>query len=200
MRIFIVRHGDKEKGNYYNEDLRHQDSPLSKIGEQKAEKLIHYFEPKQMKKIIVSEYLRTEQTAQYVAKNKGFQVIKDKRLNEIDNGIIESMSDEKIIEKYPEFWNDFISYSKDVRFPEGETGEEVKDRQKDLLDELIQNDEDVLLFSHEGYIRLLMCHLLGIPVYKRNLFKVDLCGIMEIEYDEKIKTWSIIKFNHTLDV
>ncbi len=200
MRIFIVRHSDKENGDYYNENLRHQDSPLSKNGEQNAEKLLDYFEHKQMKKIIVSEYLRTEQTAQYIAKNKGIQVIKDKRINEIDNGIIESMSDEKVIEKYPEFWNDFISYSKDVRFPEGETGEEVKDRQKDLLDELIQNDEDVLLFSHEGYIRLLMCHLLGIPVYKRNLFKVDLCGIMEIEYDEKIKTWSIIKFNYTLDV
>jgi len=148
MRIFIVRHGEKEKGDYYNENLRHQDPPLSENGKLKAEKLLDYFEHKQIKKIIVSEYLRTEETAQHIAKNKGFQIIKDKRLNEIDSGVIESMSDEKVIEKYPEFWSDFFSYSKDVRFPQGETGKEVKDRQKDLLDELIQNDEDVLLFSH----------------------------------------------------
>lgn len=198
MKIFIVRHGDKEQGDYYNKSLKHQDQPLSEAGKCKSKNLLDYFEQKEIKKVIVSEYLRTELTAKYIAENKGLQVIKDKRLNEIDNGIIESMSDVEIKEKYPEFWNDFYSYSKDVRFPDGETGEEVKARQKELLDELIRNGEDVLLVSHEGYIRLLMCHLLDIPTYKRNLFKVDLCGIMEIEYDNKIKTYKILKFNQTL--
>jgi broad specificity phosphatase PhoE len=200
MKIFIVRHGDKEKGNYYNEYLRHQDSPLSSEGNQKAKKLYHYFEHKKITKIMVSEYLRTDQTAKYIAEKKGLQVIKDKRLNEIDNGIIEALSDEEIKEKYPEFWEDFFSYSKDVRFPEGETGEEVKVRQQDLLKELIKNDEDVLLISHEGYIRLLICQLLELPVYKRNLFKVDMCGIMEFEYDRKINAWRIVKFNQTVDI
>ena len=200
MRIYIVRHGDKEKGDYYNESLRHHDSPLSEDGKQRAKKLYDYFEDKQIKRIITSEYLRTNQTAQYIAESKGLQVVKDKRLNEIDNGIVESMSDEEIEEKYPDFWKDFFSYSKDVRFPEGEAGEDVKARQKDLLDELMQKDEDVLLISHEGYIRLLMCYLLDIPVYKRNLFRVDMCGILEFEYDKKIKAWIIIKFNHTLDI
>lgn len=101
------------------------------------------------------------------------------------------MSDEEIQSKYPEFWNDFFSFSKDVRFPDGETGEEVKARQKSLLDDLVQRDEDVLLVSHEGYIRLLMCNLLDIPVFKRNLFKVDMCGIMEFRYDREIKSWII---------
>ena len=199
MRIYIVRHGDKENHDYYNADLKHHDPPLSEAGIRKAKKLFDYFKNKQINKIIVSEYLRTEQTAQCVAENKGLHIIRDRRLNEIDNGIIESMSDEDIKEKYPEFWDNFFSYSKDVRFPEGETGEEVKARQKDLLDELIKNDEDILLVSHEGYIRLLICNLLDIPVYKRNLFEVDMCGIMEFKYDRKLKSWIIVKFNHTLD-
>lgn len=199
MRVYIVRHGDKEKDNYYNSDLRHQDPPLSEEGRQKAKKLLDYFKGKHINRIIVSEYLRTEQTAQYVAESKGLAVIKDRRLNEIDNGVIESMTDEDIKKKYPEFWKDFFSYSKDVRFPEGETGEEVRARQKALLYELIKNNEDVLLVSHEGYIRLLVCNLLDVPVYKRNLFKVDMCGIMELKYDKKIESWVIVKFNHTLD-
>ena len=200
MKIFISRHGDKIRGGYYNESLKHQDEPLTEKGDTMAKKLIDFFDHIDIKRIIVSEYLRTSQTAKYVAKHKGITIEKDKRLNEIDNGIIESMDKEEIIKKYPAFWRNFNSYTMDVRFPEGETGEEVKLRQKNLLDELIQRDEDVFLVSHEGYIRLLICHLLDIPVYKRYLFKVDMCGIMEFEYDKTTQEWKIIRLNYTLDM
>lgn len=199
MRIFIVRHGDKEKGDYFNARLNHQDSPISEEGRRKAKRLADYFEHKLIKKVIVSEYLRADQTAQYIAEQKGLHILKDGRLNEIDNGVIESMTDEEIKDRYPEFWNDFFSYSKDVRFPEGENSEEVKARQKNLLDELIQNNEDVLLISHEGYIRLLICHLLGIPLFKRNQFYLDMCGITELDYNKDTSTWKLIRFNHTLE-
>jgi broad specificity phosphatase PhoE len=197
VRIYIVRHADKAKGEYRNEYLRHQDEPISPGGERKAEKLVEYFENIEVKKILISEYLRTEQTARYLAENKGLRPIQDKRLNEIDNGTIELMSDAQIKEQYPAFWADFYGHAKDVRFPGGETGEEVKARQKDLLDELIRRDEDALLISHEGYIRLLMCHLLGLPVYKRYLFRVNFCGIMEFEYLKETGEWKIIRFNQT---
>lgn len=200
MRIFISRHGDKIRGGYYNESLKHQDEPLTERGEIMAKRLIDFFDHVDIKRIIVSEYLRTSQTAKYIAAHKGITVEKDKRLNEIDNGIIESMNKEEIIESYPEFWRDFNSHTADVRFPEGETGEEVKLRQKSLLDELSERDEDVFLVSHEGYIRLLICHLLDIPVYKRHMFKVDMCGIMEFEYDKTTKAWKILRFNYTLDM
>jgi broad specificity phosphatase PhoE len=200
MKIFISRHGDKIWGGYYNDYLKHRDEPLTEKGEIMAERLIDFFDHTDIKRIIASEYLRTSQTAKYVARHKGIAVEKDKRLNEIDKGIIESMDKEEIIKKYPEFWRDFNSHTMDVRFPEGETGEEVKLRQKNLLDELIQRDENVFLVSHEGYIRLLICHLLDIPVYKRHLFKVDMCGIMEFEYDKTSEEWKIIRFNYTLDM
>ncbi len=195
MKLYIVRHADKEKGDFYNENLHHQDPPISFEGKQNSVKLVNLFENKQVKKIIVSQYLRAAQTAQYISEIKELPVIKDQRLNEIDNGVIEQMSDEEIQEKYPEFWNDFFSYSKDVCFPEGETGEDVKARQKELLDELLHQGEDSLLITHEGYIRLLLCHLLNIPVYKRYLFHVDFCGVSELDYNMKSNTWKIIRVN-----
>ena len=199
MKIFVSRHGDKLWGGHYNKSLKHQNEPLSEKGEIMAINLIDLFANVDIKRIIVSEYLRTNQTAKYLAEYKGIAIEKDERLNEIDNGIIESLNEEEIIKNYPDFWRDFNSHSMDVRFPEGETGEEVKLRQKSLLDELIKRDEDVLIVSHEGYIRLLICHLLDIPVYKRHLFKVDMCGIMEIEYDKTTNEWKIIRLNYTLD-
>lgn len=197
MKIYIVRHGEKKSGAYFNHYLGHKDQPLSDAGEKSAKKLVDYFKQMTIKKIIASEYLRTFETAYYVALDKGLEVVRDKRLNEIDNGLIDMLSVEEIQLKYPEFWSDFMQASKDVRFPGGETGEEVRLRQNDLLNELIQAGEDTILFSHEGYMRLLMCTILDLPVYKRRLFKVDFCGIIELEYHTELKAWQILKCNQT---
>jgi len=200
VKVYVVRHGDREKGNYFNKYLKHQDEPLSESGETKAKMLCSYFKNINVSGIYTSEYLRTEQTAKYVAELKNITPKKDRRLNEIDTGVIESLSDDEIKKQYPKFWTDFSSYTQDVRFPDGETGEEVKLRQKELLDDILKYGQDVLLLSHSGYIRLLACHILGIPVYKRHQFKVDFCGIMELYYDDENKFWRIIKWNQIAEI
>ena len=39
MKVYVVRHGDKAEGDYFNEYLKHQDEPLSESGEAKAKML-----------------------------------------------------------------------------------------------------------------------------------------------------------------
>ena len=43
MKWYIIRHADKEQGDFYNPNLRHQDQPISEKGHLKAQKLISYF-------------------------------------------------------------------------------------------------------------------------------------------------------------
>jgi hypothetical protein len=38
----------------------------------------------------------------------------------------------------------------------------------------------------------------GIPVYKRGNFYVDLCGITEITYQPEFNNWKLIRFNQKL--
>lgn len=197
MKLYFIRHADKGTGSCYNEHLQHQDYPITKQGEKRAAKLAEYFEHINLDAVYASEYKRAQQTAGAVAERKGLSVSVDERLNEIDNGVIDGMSDEEIKRKYPVFFKDFLSFSKDVRFPGGETGSETKQRQKSLLDDLIKKNEDALLVTHEGYIRLLVCHLAGLPVYKRCKFKMDYCGICEVEYLESSGQWRINKVNQT---
>ena len=49
MTFYILRHGQKEEGEFYNPDLRHQDPPLSETGKNDAIELIHYFSKKEIK-------------------------------------------------------------------------------------------------------------------------------------------------------
>ncbi len=198
MRLYFVRHADKLGGDFFNQRIGHNDSPISPAGEQRAQRLAAYFENKPIDAVYASEYVRTAQTAEYVAAIKGLPVHRDGRLNEIDSGVIENMTDEQIQTQYPEFWRDFFSYERDVRFPGGETGDEVKARQKSLLDNLIRQNKDAVLITHEGYIRLLICHVLGLPPYKRHLFHVGFCSVTELGYDEEMGFWSVYKVNEAV--
>jgi broad specificity phosphatase PhoE len=117
--IYIIRHAHKEKGDFYNPRLRHQDEPLSQQGQEQAGKLWSYFCDKEISGIYVSAYRRTRETIAYVSRQLGIAPIADERLNEIDNGCIEGMSDGEIQQRYPEVWRGFRERSMDFRFPEG---------------------------------------------------------------------------------
>jgi broad specificity phosphatase PhoE len=80
--------------------------------------------------IYASEYLRVKQTAKPLARDKGIAVMIDKRLNEIDNGIVETMSD-KHRRAVPEFGKTSTSISKTVGSL-ARNVEEVKARQNNL--------------------------------------------------------------------
>jgi broad specificity phosphatase PhoE len=196
MKWYIIRHGDKQEGDFYNPVLRHQDQPISEKGRGEAENLVPYFVGKSISAIYISEYQRTGQTIAPTADALNLTPFIDSRLNEIDNGAIEGMTKEEILQEYPEVWKAFKERNRDFQFPEGETGEEVITRIKSFFGEKQKDDEDIILVAHDGWIRSLMCCLLGIPVYRRWEFQVDTCGIMEIEFQPEYGNWKIIRFNH----
>jgi broad specificity phosphatase PhoE len=195
----IVRHADKEQGNFYNPVLRHQDEPISAKGIAQAQKLTSYFSDKTIDKIYVSDYIRTRQTIEPVAQKLKMSPIADSRLNEIDNGAFEGLSEQEIQRRFPDVWNAFKTRNRDFQFPGGESGEVAQHRIMSFMEEKQKVGEDILMLSHDGLIRLLMCTILGLPVYRRWEFRVDTCGIMEIEYQPEYAGWKIIRFNHIVE-
>ena len=198
--FYIIRHAHKEKGDFYNPRLWHQDEPITQQGREEARKLWSYLCDKEITAIYMSAYLRTAQTIQYVAEQSGITPVVDERLNEIDNGCIEGMSDEAVQQEYPEVWRGFRERSADFRFPGGETGEEARQRIGNFLEEKrkLHASEAIVAVSHEGLIRLAACHVLGLPVYDRWIFQVDFCGIMEIVYQPDYHNWKLLRFNQKL--
>jgi broad specificity phosphatase PhoE len=195
--FYIIRHAEKEKGDFYNPRLRHQDEPISAKGKQDSQKLWSFFSDKQVSAIYVSGYLRTGQTIEFVASQLGLAPIIDERLNEMDNGLFEGLSMQEIQQTYPEACRSMLERKEDFRFPEGETGAEAQKRIADLLEEKrkIHDRENVIFVAHEGLMRVLMCHIMGIPVYRRGNFQVNFCGIVEIMYQPEYQAWKLIRFN-----
>ncbi|HLO33960.1 MAG TPA: histidine phosphatase family protein [Anaerolineales bacterium] len=200
MTIYIIRHAHKEQGDFYNPHLRHQDQPISQLGRQESLKLWSYLCDQAISAIYVSAYLRTGQTIEYVAGQLGITPVMDERLNEIDNGLLDNLSEQEVQEKYPDFWKAYRARTADFRFPGGETGEEACRRIAGFLEEkrLVHSNENIVVVSHEGLIRQLTCYILNLPVYKRGNFYIDFCGIMEITYQPDYQSWKLIRFNQKL--
>lgn len=196
--MFILRHADKEKGDFFNPAIGHQDQPISRVGVSQAENAARFFAKREIKSIYVSAYLRTRQTAEPLAKRLGIQPVVDERLNEIDNGLIEGLSDEKIASQYPEVWSAYTERDRDFRFPNGETGAEAQGRIVDFMSQMREESDNLLAVSHDGLIRTAFCYLVGIPVYRRFDFQVDTCGLMEIEYSTEEGKWNLVRFNQAV--
>ncbi|MBE3039280.1 MAG: histidine phosphatase family protein [Chloroflexi bacterium] len=199
MIWYIVRHAEKDPGDFFNPRLRHQDQPISLKGRQDAQKLCAFFAEKQISAIYVSSYQRTRQTIEEVAGRLQLAPLVDARLNEIDNGCFEGLSDQELHQEYPDVWTAYRERKCDFRFPGGETGAEAQQRIINFLAETLpqRGAENIILVSHDGLIRLLMCHILNIPVFSRWNFRVDTCGIMEVTYQRDFKAWKLIRFNQT---
>jgi len=194
MSIYLVRHSDKENGEYYSEYLPMNNQPLSESGIIKARKLVDFFKNIEISAIYVSEYIRTGQTIEYVSKSKGLDFIIDKRLNEINIGDTDKLSDEEIQSKYPEFWTSYLERESDFRFPNGESGEEACSRIFELFNSL-DIKQNMILVSHDGIIRSLICKILELPPFQRHRFKIDLCSITTCEYLSDLKAWQIVQMN-----
>lgn len=120
--LYFVRHGDKESGEFFNPLLGHRDQPLSEKGRGQAENLISFFTSREIKRIIASRYLWAQQTARPTSDHLNLQMEIDERLNEIDNGVIETMDEAAVKREYPDFWEAYWARDRDYRFPGGETG------------------------------------------------------------------------------
>jgi broad specificity phosphatase PhoE len=199
MRCYIIRHAEKEPGDFYNPALRHQDEPISRMGQLTAENLCTYFEQKPICAIYVSGYRRTWQTIEPVAKQLHLSPLLDPRLNEIDNGLFEALTEQQIQKQFPDLWNIYRKRTSDFRFPEGETGEEVKSRIMDFLEQKRRQhvSESIILVSHDGLIRSLVCGILGMPVYQRWNLQTDFGGITEIVFQPEFDAWKLVRFNQT---
>jgi broad specificity phosphatase PhoE len=198
MKFYLVRHADKAEGDYINPRLPHNDQPISKFGRKQASKIKKYFHKHSIKSIYISEYIRTEQTARPLARKLNIVPIADYRLNEIDIGIIDKLSDDEMREKYPEVWTALQDRNSDFRWPEGETGLEAQERIVSFVNEQIDQEGSIVIVAHDGIIRILICYVLGLPVYSRFNFQVDTASISEIEWDKTKNRWKLFRFNQSV--
>ena len=168
--IYLIRHSKKEKvyGAYESDDsnqIKNEKRILSVEGEKLASKLSLLEELKDIEEIQCSNYVRTIQTAKYIADNNRIKINISSDFDERHYGDREQNINEE------EFW---INQYKDEKLknPNGESQEEVRDRMNRKINNLLDESENnkIAIITHNTctlFYLLKYCRLDNADIPKR---------------------------------
>ncbi|MCC5910257.1 MAG: alpha-ribazole phosphatase [Clostridiaceae bacterium] len=184
-KLYLVRHGETEE-NRNSRFCGWTDAPLNELGRLQAQKVAAALKDVELDAIYTSNLKRAKETASYIKEYNECIIYEVEQLKELNFGKVEGLTIEEIKQNHPDIYsgleNDYIK----VKFPSGESLEEMHHRVVMAVDKILQDhqDENILLVAHSGVIRSIIAHLLtGDITYHWN-FKVEHCSISTIEYHE----------------
>uniref|UniRef100_A0A4W4FLJ9 6-phosphofructo-2-kinase/fructose-2,6-bisphosphatase 2 n=1 Tax=Electrophorus electricus TaxID=8005 RepID=A0A4W4FLJ9_ELEEL len=152
--IYLCRHGESE---YNVEGLIGGDSGLSARGKEFARALRTFVEDQRLAglKVWTSQLKRSIQTAEAL----GVPYEQWKILNEIDAGVCEEMSYEKIKRDYPDEYTSRDQDKYHYRYPGGESYQDLVQRLEPVIMEL-ERQGNVLVICHQAVMRCLLAYFL----------------------------------------
>lgn len=175
LKIFLIRHGETAcEGRYKG----HMDIPMSPEGVSRmrrtARALKTFLEGKKPDAVYSSDLSRTVQSAEIIS--RAFKIKDISRmpaLRERDFGLWEGMRYYEIEKKYP---RDFLLWMKDPfknNPTKGEGTGRLNKRILSALKEIIglhKDGDNIVIVTHSGVTRLILCHFMGMPV--KHLFRI----------------------------
>lgn len=184
----MIRHGQSKDNvaKVYGTD----DTILSKKGIEQVKIAKENLRGFYYSKVYYSPLIRTKQTLKCL----GLEGTADLRIRELNFGIFSGKNFKEVEEKFPKEskqWNeDLYKYI----IPEGESLVQNYQRVKDFLQEIIKKDEDVLLVTHAGVIRLILSWVFDDIEYFFK-FKVENASINVVSIEDNYKYIKKINYN-----
>lgn len=186
MKLFIARHGE----TVWNTEGRFQgqiDTNLNQNGEKQASLLAERLKDIKFKRIITSHLQRAFYTASEINKKSGSDaLIIDDHVIEINHGEWEGLLSTEIDSKWPGMLDKWHNLPHEVKMP-GEKGESLDDiavRVVPFVESLFnsfEDDDNVLIVSHDAVIKVLLCYVIGTPLSNFWKFHIPNCSISIIE-------------------
>jgi len=181
-KILLVRHGDTALNSaqrYWGQtDVR-----LSAAGLRQAEKLRDRLAPQKIDGVYSSNLRRSSATAEIIASGRRLNITACTELGEINFGKLEGLTFDEISHLYPEVTKLWHSWSFRLKFPGGESVDQLNNRVSQFVSRLNKHtaEETILIAAHAGPLRLLVCHLLGIEPQHWRQFRIDLASLTILE-------------------
>lgn len=197
--VIFVRHGETA----WNLEQRYQgqeDSPLSDEGLLQAKRVGEFLSRRKIDAIYTSDLGRAVVTAQCIAEPHKLKPIVDKRLREMSFGVWEGLTRAEVSEQFPELFQARLNDSLAHPIPGGEEPQEVVGRFLDCLEEKLASHEGetIVFVSHGATLRLVLAHLLDIPLSKSQCLAQSNGGISELVFDKNSPCpWRVITINST---
>lgn len=181
-KLLLVRHGDT-KLNSAERFWGQTDVEMSAAGMRQAERLRDRLAAQKIDVIYTSNLSRAAVTAKIIASRHQSDIITCAELREINFGKFEGLTFKEINQLYPEATELWSNWSLTLKFPGGESADELNNRVSKFLNRLEKHtpEETILIVAHSGPLRLLVCHLLGIELQHWRQISLDLASLSIME-------------------
>jgi len=181
-RLLLVRHGITE----FNSTRRfagHSDVELNADGYKQVERLRDHLVNEKIDAVYSSDLRRALVTAEVVSSGHKADVVTCSELREINYGSAEGLTFQEIGSLYPEVAELITNFSLQLKFPDGESFEGFIERASKFLDRLDSHEpsQTILIVSHSGPIKVLVCHLLGIGQSHWRQIRIDNASLSIVE-------------------
>jgi len=172
--VFLLRHGKIQLEDDQRRYVGQIDLPLGDEGRTQARNLARRFEHADIGAIYCSDLARSRETARIIADGGGenaAEAVAREDLREISMGEWEGCTFGDIARRFPD---EFKARGADIggyRVPGGESFAECSGRVVPaFLDILASSSGNIVIVGHAGVNRVLLCHVLGMPV--SNVFRI----------------------------
>jgi broad specificity phosphatase PhoE len=181
--IYLARHGETD----WNQDKRiqgHTDVPLNVRGRLQAEALGGRLAAIPLDVIYASDLSRTRETAEIVAARQPAQipVVMTPDLRECNYGLWEGLTREEVAIRYGKDWDNWNKNGLTESPTGGENFLSLSRRAGRAFDAAVQGGKTVLISTHRGTLRAVLCHALRLDPAGRDRFPVTNCSLSALEY------------------
>ncbi len=182
--IYLVRHGSTA----WNEQPRFRglaNIPLSDSGRRQAAGLRELLRNKPLVAVYSSPLLRAVQTAEVLASAHDLKVSVEPDLRSIDYGRWEGKTEEEAKASDPELYGRFLDAIESVRFPDGESMEELRVRAFAALKRIAREHagSEVAVVTHQVVTRVLLCAVIGTDSHPYWQLGQDTACLNVLEHD-----------------
>ncbi len=191
MDIIMIRHGESEDN--INKIYGRDDTKLTLTGIKQIKTIKSELKKLNFTRVYYSPLVRTKETI----KKLSLEGIGEKRIQELNFGIFKGKNYETILREFPKETKKWTDNPISYKIPKGESVVDVYKRLENFLEELVRNNENVLLVTHEGIIRLINCWVFNNPEYFFR-FKADNASINIVSIVDGYKYISKSNYNKSL--
>jgi alpha-ribazole phosphatase len=196
MIIDLLRHGEVEGKACFR---GHTDEPLSKTGWQQMIEALDKYQPEN---IICSPLKRCADFAQQLSEQHNTVAKKITDFKEINFGDWDGLTAEQIQKTHQQELNSFWTNPVENTPPNGESLIDFQKRIISAWEGLItqQKNKNILLITHGGVIKMIISHVLSIPLDKLLSIETPLASMtrIRISFDDNNKQYASLVFHSSM--
>jgi alpha-ribazole phosphatase len=182
-KVLLLRHGAIEIADEKKRFVGQTDLPLSDLGRQQAAYWRRCLTDVPLDRIVCSDLSRCEETARMIAAER-LEVEPLAKLREIHLGQWDGLSFERVKGRWPE---DFRQRGLDLaqfRPMDGESFSDLQRRVVPTFEKAVDGPgKTVLIVTHAGVIRVILCYILGMPLKRLFCIAQDYAAMNLIDCD-----------------